>query len=150
MQKDVGFTQEASLVLNLIGWWGSRYDGPLYLVTNLSYGSHACKYYRRRFQIETFFSDQKSRGFHIHKSHLADPVRLGRLLLAACLAYLWVICQGILVIAEKKTDQIDRTDRTDKSLFRLGLDWIHHALKRNLDFDPVFRFQFSESFANVR
>jgi len=30
------------------------------------------------------------------------------------------------------------------------LDWIHHALKRNLDFDPVFRFQFSESFANVR
>jgi len=150
VQKEVGFTQEASLVLNLIGWWGSRYDGPLYRVTNLSNGSHACKYYRRRFQIETFFSDQKSRGFHIHKSHLADPVRLGRLLLAACLAYLWVICQGILVIAEKKTDQIDRTDRTDKSLFRLGLDWIHHALKRNLDFDPVFRFQFSEYFANVR
>jgi hypothetical protein len=26
--------------------------------------------------IETFFSDQKSRGFNIHKSHLSDTVRL--------------------------------------------------------------------------
>ncbi|MFZ6029580.1 MAG: hypothetical protein ACOYYS_17845 [Chloroflexota bacterium] len=69
---------------------------------------------------------------------------------SACLAYLWVICQGLWVIAEKKTGQIDRTDRTDKSLFRLGLDWIHHALKRNLAFEPVFCFRFSESFANVR
>ena len=149
-RHQVGFTQSATLTLTLIGWWSSRYDGPLYLVTNLSSGYQACKYYRRRFQIETFFSDQKSRGFHLHKSHLSDPVRLGRLLLAACLAYLWIICQGLLVIAEKKTGLIDRTDRTDKSLFRLGLDWIRYALKHNLHFEPVFLFQFGESFANVR
>lgn len=31
--------------------------------------------YAKRFRIETFFSDQKSRGFHLHKSHLSDPVR---------------------------------------------------------------------------
>jgi hypothetical protein len=42
--------------------------------------------YRKRAHIETFFSDQKSRGFHIHKSHLRDPARLSRLLIAACLA----------------------------------------------------------------
>jgi hypothetical protein len=34
------------------------------------------------------FADQKSRGFHIHKSHIADPQRLSRLLIAACLAYI--------------------------------------------------------------
>jgi hypothetical protein len=149
-RNQVGFTQEAAVSLNLIGWWNSSYDGPLYLVTNLSRGYQACKYYRRRFQIETFFSDQKSRGFHIHKSHLSDPARLGRLLLAACLAYVWMICQGLWVIAEKKTGLIDRTERIDKSLFRLGLDWVRYALKRNLDFMPVFRFQFNESFTDVR
>jgi NADH:ubiquinone oxidoreductase subunit K len=117
-RHQVGFTQRAAVSLNLIGWWSSSYGEPLYLVTNLSNGYQACKYYRRRFQIETFFSDQKSRGFHIHKSHLTDPVRLGRMLLAACLAYLWMICQGLWVIAEKKTGLIDRTDRIDKSLFR--------------------------------
>jgi hypothetical protein len=149
-RNQVGFTQGATVTVNLIGWWSKRYDGPLYLVTNLSSGYRACRYYQRRFQIETFFSDQKSRGFNIHKSHLSDPARVGRLLLAACLAYLWIICQGLLVIAEKKTGLIDRTDRTDKSLFRLGLDWIRYALKRNLDFEPVFTFPFSESFAYVR
>ena len=146
----VGFTQEAAVCLNLVGWWSSRYDGPLYLVTSLANGYQACKYYRRRFQIETFFSDQKSRGFHIHKSHLSDPVRLSRLLLAACLAYLWMVCQGLLVIAEKKVGLIDRTDRIDKSLFRLGLDWIHYSLKSNLNFTPIFRFHFNLSLPNVR
>jgi hypothetical protein len=29
---------------------------------------------------------------HIHKSHLSEPARLSRLLLVACLAYLWMIC----------------------------------------------------------
>lgn len=149
-RNQVGFTQEAAVTLNLIGWWSSRYDGPLYLVTSLTSSYQACKHYRRRFQIETFFSDQKSRGFYIHKSHLSDPVRLGRLLLAACLAYLWMICQGLWVIAEKKTGLIDRTDRIDKSLFRLGLDWVRYALKRNLDLEPVFRLQFTQSFGNVR
>jgi len=41
--------------------------------------------------IEIFCSDQKSRGFHIHKSHISDPQRLSRLLIAACLAYIWII-----------------------------------------------------------
>jgi len=149
-RHQVGFTQSAEVSLNLIGWWSSRYEEPLYLITNLSNGYQACKYYRRRFQIETFFSDQKSRGFQIHKSHLADPVRLGRMLLAACLAYLWMICQGLWVVAEKKNGLIDRTDRVDKSLFRLGLDWIRYALKRNLEVEPLFRFQPIELSGNVR
>ncbi|MFY9944069.1 MAG: hypothetical protein WAK57_17985 [Desulfobacterales bacterium] len=40
-----------------------------------------------RFTIETFFSDQKSRGFNIDKSHLSCPQRLTRLMYASCLAY---------------------------------------------------------------
>ena len=45
---------------------------------------------------------------------------------------------------------IDRTDRIDKSLFRLGLDWIRYALKRQIDFTPIFLFQFSLDFLDVR
>lgn len=150
VRPQVGFTQQASSTVNLIGWWGLRYAHPVYLITSIAARYQACQYYRRRFRIETFFSDQKSRGFHIHKSHLADPARLARLLLAACLAYLWVIAQGLLVLTNQQTGWIDRTDRRDKSLFRLGLDWIHYALKRNLDFEPIFHPQFSASLTNVR
>jgi len=137
----VGFTQDASVLVNLIGWWGSRYEKPIYLITNIANPYQACKFYKRRFQIETFFSDQKSRGFHIHKSHLSDPLRLSRMLIAACLAYIWMIAQGISVLASNKTCLIDRSDRNDKGLFRLGLDWLKYALKKNLDFEPSFRFQ---------
>jgi hypothetical protein len=149
-REQVGFTQDASLILNLIGWWGSRYEEPIFLVTNLPNAYQACRYYRRRFQIETFFSDQKSRGFQIDKSHLSDPVRLSRLLVAASLAYIWMICLGLWVVATKRTGRIDRTDRIDKSLFRQGLDWVKHALKRKLDLEPLFCFQPIEAFVNVR
>jgi hypothetical protein len=40
--------------------------------------------------------------------------------------------------------------KIDKSLFRLGLDWIRYALKRNLDLQPIFRFQPTLSTVNVR
>jgi len=146
----VGFTQTANLTLNVIGWWASRYDQPIFLVTNMPNAYQACRYYRRRFRIETFFSDQKSRGFNIHKSHLSDPARLARLLIAACLAYIWMVCQGLQVITANKTHLIDRAERIDKSLFRLGLDWIKYALKYRLDFQPIFQFQPLETIIHVR
>ena len=146
----VGFTKTAEVVLNVMGWWASRYDEPIFLVTNLPNAYQACRYYRRRYRIETFFSDQKSRGFHVHKSHLSDPARLSRMLIAACLAYIWMVCQGLQVIASNQITLIDRTERIDKSLFRLGLDWIKYALKHRLDFQPLLHFRPLETLANVR
>ena len=58
--------------------WAKGYHEPLYLVSNMTTAEAACRWYEKRFRIETFFSDQKSRGFHIHKSHIADPQRLSR------------------------------------------------------------------------
>lgn len=146
----VGFTQAAPVTLNAIGWWGAGYKEPIFLITNLEEAYEACRYYRRRFRIETFFSDQKSRGFHIHKSHLADPARLSRLLIAACLAYIWMIMQGLHVLAEGMSALIDRGDRCDKSLFRVGLDWLKYALKHSMDFQPVFLFRLPEVPSHVR
>jgi hypothetical protein len=148
--KQVGFTQTSALKLNVISWWSAFYEEPIFLVTNIDNPYEACRYYRRRFRIETFFSDQKSRGFHIHKSHLAAPIRLSRLLIAACLAYIWMITQGLHVIAEGSSSLIDRTDRVDKSLFRLGLDWIKYALKHSIDFQPTFHFLPLDALIHVR
>ena len=53
--------------------WAKGYKDPLYVVTNMTSADEACRLYAKRFRIETFFSDQKSRGFHLHKSHLSDP-----------------------------------------------------------------------------
>jgi hypothetical protein len=43
--------------------------------------------YEKRCRIATFVAAQKSRGFHMHTSHISDAQRLSRLFIAACLAY---------------------------------------------------------------
>jgi hypothetical protein len=81
--------------------------------------------------IETFFADQKSRGFHLHKSHLADPTRLARLLMAACLAYIWIVYLGALCAQDGWVHVIHRGDRCDLSLFQLGLRLLEHLLNED-------------------
>ena len=88
--------------------------------------------------IETFFSDQKSRGFHIHKSHISDPQRLSRLLIAACLAYIWIIYLGSLGEQEGWRSVMHRKSRCDLSLFQLGLRVLEHFLKEGLSIPVMF------------
>ncbi len=115
--------------VSILAIWEATYDAPLYLVTNMADLAAALAAYRKRAQIETFFSDQKSRGFHIHKSHLSDPKRLARLLIAACLAYLWLVYLGACALRETWLKRLHREDRCDLSLFRLGLRLLARCLK---------------------
>ncbi len=136
---DAYFTDQEVGPVTAIAWWGKEYKKPIYLITNHLDVKEACHFYKKRFKIETMFSDQKSRGFHIQKSHLSDPVRVSSLLLASCLAYIWMMYLGITVMAdEHKRRLVDRTDRVDKSMFRVGLDWLKYLLNHELPFDVSF------------
>lgn len=114
--------------VHVVVWHDARYEEPLYLVTSLELAEEAIHYYRFRFKIETFFSDQKSRGFHLHKSPVSDPERLSRLMIAAALAYLWMIYLGVESIRHGWYKCFHRTDRIDLSLFQLGLRLLEYLL----------------------
>jgi hypothetical protein len=135
---DVLFTRQQFGPVLAIAWWRIGYKEPIYLLTNFELTKEACYWYQKRFKIETFFSDQKSRGFHLHKSHLSDPARMTRLMLAACLAYLWIVYLGAWSIRHKLHTVIHRTDRCDLSLFQLGLRLIDHLLDHNLPLPVSF------------
>jgi hypothetical protein len=130
---EVEFTAARYGPLTVIAAWESGYQEPIYLVTNLELGEEALACYRRRYGIETFFSDQKSRGFHIGHSHLSDPERLSRLLIASCLGYIWMVCLGVRVKQQGKIPVIHRSNRCDLSLFQIGLLWLEHCLNEGLD-----------------
>ena len=102
------------------------------MVSNMDAAEEACRYYQKRFRIETFFSDQKSRGFHIHKSHISDPQRLSRLLIAACLAYIWIVYLGSVCEKDRWRPIIHRSKRCDVSLFQLGLRLLEYFLNEEL------------------
>ena len=118
---EVHFTEEHYGPVLAIGWWAKDQKEPLYLITNFELVEEACRFYKKRFRIETFFSDQKSRGFRLHNSHLGHPERLARLLMGACLAYIWIVYLGALAQRDGWQALIHRPDRCDWSLFQLGL-----------------------------
>ena len=116
--KEVHYTREAYGPIMVRCCWAKGYQEPLYLVSNMATAEEACRLYEKRFRIETFFSDQKSRGFHIHKSHISDPQRLSRLLIAACLAYIWIVYLGSIGEKDRWRPIIHRRKRCDVSLFQ--------------------------------
>ncbi len=115
--------------VSLLAVWEAAYAAPIYLVTNMTDLEYALQLYRKRAHIETFFSDQKSRGFQLHTSHLSDPARLTRLLIASCLAYLWIVYLGVCAVRDGWLKRLHRQDRCDLSLFRLGLRFLARCLK---------------------
>ncbi len=136
---DVSFTLQAYGPVLIVAWWDDRYEDPIYLVTNMELVDEACHWYAKRYRIETFFSDQKSRGFNLHKSHISDPVRLARLLIAACLAYIWIIHLGVIAKQDDWVKIIHRTDRCDLSLFQLGLSLLEHFLNEHIPIPVAFQ-----------
>ena len=137
-RKGVLFTKAAYGPVMVIAWWGRDYAEPIYLVSNLKSVQAACDWYRKRAHIETFFSDQKSRGFQLDRSHLSDPVRVTRLMLAACLAYLWVIYLGTVAQDEGWVAYIHRRHRCDLSLFQLGLRLLDYFLNHEQPIPSAF------------
>ena len=135
---NVWFTRQGYGPVTIIAWWERGYLEPIFLVTNFELSGEACYDYQKRFQIETFFSDEKSRGFHLHKSHLSDPERLSTLMIAACLAYLWIVYLGLEALRHDWVRLIHRSDRCDWSLFRLGLALLDHFLNESLPIPVSF------------
>jgi hypothetical protein len=136
--KEVQFTRSAYGPVMVLCCWAKNEAEPLYLVSNMSVAEEAIKYYGKRFRIETFFSDQKSRGFNIQKSHIEDCHRLSRLLIASCLAYIWIVYLGSLCKTEGWQSIVHRKSRCDLSLFQLGFRLLDHFM--NEDFSIPVQF----------
>jgi hypothetical protein len=136
--KEVQFTRDAYGPVMVLCCWAKDEVEPLYLVSNLSLAEEAIKYYQKRFRIETFFSDQKSRGFNIQKSHLEDCQCLSRLLIALCLAYIWIVYLGTLCKTEGWQSIIHRKSRCDLSLFQLGFRLLDHFMNEGFSIPVQF------------
>ncbi|MCA9869256.1 MAG: IS4 family transposase [Anaerolineae bacterium] len=136
---NASFTHQGYGPVHVIAWWDRCHKEPIFLVTNLELVMEACSLYQRRMRIETFFSDQKSRGFRLNKSHISDPQRIARVLIAACLAYIWIIYLGVQAHLHGWRTVIHRTNRCDLSLFQLGLDLLDHFLNEGLPIDVDIR-----------
>lgn len=129
-------TQANAYPTALVLYWKRGEKKPWFLATNLLDPRATLRLYRRRMWIEEMFGDMKKHGFDLESSHLRHFLRLSRLTLAVCLLYLWLVAMAEHVILTHQADQVDRSDRRDLSLFRLGWDFIERCLALS---DPIPR-----------
>lgn len=113
---------------NLFMWHGKGHKNPIYLVTNLDYEPEIKRFYKKRFKIEPFFRDQKSKGFNIQKSGLRHPERLEKLLMASCLAYILAVMASAKALKSKFYSEIARKDGDFLSLFQIGYLFLLHLV----------------------
>jgi len=126
--SEVTYTGQGFGPVLVVAVWEPGQKEPLFLVSSLDFAHEAAAWYKKRYRIETFFSDQKSRGFYLCHSHISAPDRLSRLMMATCLAYYWMVCLGAEVVRRGWQSVIHRAERCDLSLFQLGLHWLEHCL----------------------
>ena len=121
----------------VFAYWAKGETEPWLLATNLPDRYIARRVYARRMWIEEMFGDLKDHGFDLEATHLRHFLRLNRLTLAVCLLYVWLLLVGQTVIRTGQRHCVDRRDRRDLSLFRIGADFIERCLILLLPFPKV-------------
>ena len=138
-------TQASPYPTHIVLYWKIGEKEPWFLATNQPSAAAAVRLYKRRMWIEEMFGDMKGHGFDLELSRLRTPERLSRLTLVVCILYVWLVTTGEFVLKNGLQTEVDRTDRQDLSIFRLGWDWI----ERRLTFDDPIPISFRPNFCLV-
>jgi len=98
--------------------------------------------YRLRFCVEESFLDLKSNGFNLEASRLRNKFALSQLCGVIALTMLFLVLQGVQVVASGKRRQVDTHWQRGMSYLKLGWNWIRLAITHQW---KVHVFQFLSS-----
>ena len=125
-------TAKYAYSVNLMAYWKVGEKEPWFLATNLTCPQTTLKSYQRRMWIEETFGDLKGNGFDLESTHLRNFLRLSRLTLSVVLLYVWLVAFGSRTIKNGKRHLVDRRDRRDHSVFRIGRNMAERHLTNEL------------------
>jgi hypothetical protein len=125
-------TAKYAYQINLLAHWKIGEKDPWFLATNLDYPTATLQAYRRRMWIEEMYGDLKGNGFDLESTHLRNFLRLSRLTLAVVMLYVWLVAFGSRVIKSGQRPLVDRNDRRDHSIFRIGRNMTERLLTNNM------------------
>ena len=121
--------QEHQFACWLSACWEPRYKEAWLLISDRPASHQRVREYARRMRVEATFQDHKSRGCLIECSQFKQRDHLDRWLLVVYLAIWWIAHLGSSCIHHGHRHQVDRTDRRDKGLLRIGRLWLKAILK---------------------
>lgn len=130
--SDVELTQQHRHRCNFLAYWRRGEKVPWLLSTNLPSDRLAIQHYKKRAWIEGMFGDFKGNGTDLEASCLRHFLSLSRLTLVVALLYVWIFAFGTAAIKRGDRHLVDRTDRMDLSVFRIGFDMLERYWINNL------------------
>jgi len=133
---NIVLTRASPYPTHLVLHWPIGQRQPWFLATNLLYPQPTLRLYRLRMWIEEMFGNMKKHGFDLERTHLRHFLRLSRLTLVVSVLFIWLVALGVYVLANDWSGQVDRTDRHDLSVVRLGWDVLEDCLRL---LDPIPR-----------
>ena len=122
--EGVLLTEKHLYQTNFLAYWRQGEEEPWLLATNMTTARQTKQLYLRRMWIEEMFGDFKKHGFDLECTRLQRFAHLSRLTLAVSLLYYWLVVFGSQVIKNGKRYLVDRSDRRDLSIFRIGFDFV--------------------------
>jgi hypothetical protein len=115
--------------------WEQGYEEPWILVSDLRSSHARVTDYGKRMKVEATFQDQKSRLLDIECCQFKRKEHLHRWLFIVFLAIWWLVQLGSSCLHHGHRDLVDRADRRDKGIMRIGRLWFKLMQKRSrLDF----------------
>lgn len=146
-------TQASAYPSHLLLYWRQGEKRPWLLATKLTDPILIMRTYTRRMWIEELFGDLKKHGFDLESSHMQSFLHLSRLTLAVALLYVWLVTEGAQALIQGRSTQVDRSNRRDLSLFRIGLELVEQALcwgdTFRVEFRPILTHHCSLFFALI-
>jgi len=118
----------------LILHWKAGEEEPWYLIADQPGARSLIQLYALRMWVEEMYGDMKGHGFDLETTHLRDVDRISRLVLAVCIAFVWLITLGAWVVKRGHRHFVDCKSRRDKSYFRIGWDWLARCIRLG---DPI-------------
>lgn len=100
---------------------------PVIVATNRP-GVRALEAYRKRWAIESFFADAKSRGLNFEDTRLTCPRKLALLTAILAIAIAWANATAARLLGHRAPPR-KRHGYPAKSLFRIGLDHLRRQLR---------------------
>ena len=100
------FFNQTKVSTNIALLWEEGHKEPWFIAMDAKANTHKALDYGMRWGIEALFSDFKSRGFGITKTHLKCPKRIEMLILLLSIATYWAVSTGLYAKyqdAKKKT-----------------------------------------------
>lgn len=135
----IEFRKDDPLKVRLIIVHDGQQADPWILLTNIEGGPprDIVRWYGRRFEIEEAFRDLKDlrAGFRLRHYKMSEPARLGRLLIVAVLAYLFLVLMGMW--GEKqglhRDYQVNTVKRRVLAVWRLGILLLKSGVRARLE-----------------